>query len=83
MKFLLARTTEVGSRTLIHAALTPSSTTPTNGKYLNKCQVEEESDYVIGEEGQKVQERLWEETVAILKKIDGRVAGVVDGYLKK
>lgn len=29
------------------------------GRYLNLCRVEEESDYVISEEGGKVEKRLW------------------------
>lgn len=29
------------------------------GKYLNKCHVQEESDLVISEEGEVLQDRLW------------------------
>lgn len=29
------------------------------GRYLDACRVVEESDYAIGEEGSKVQERVW------------------------
>src|SRR6185437_2101521 len=48
---LLARTTEVGSRTLVHASLWGTKA-KVNGKYLNKCLIEEEeSDYVISSEG--------------------------------
>jgi retinol dehydrogenase 12 len=56
--FLVARTTEVGSRTLVHASLWGTKEV-VHGKYLNKCQVEEESDYAISSEGKKVQDRLW------------------------
>ncbi|KZS97484.1 NAD(P)-binding protein [Sistotremastrum niveocremeum HHB9708] len=81
MKFLLGRSTEVGSRTLVHAALAGDQLTM-QGKYLNKCQVEEESDYVISPEGQKVQDRLWEETIAILEAADPRVKDVVHSLLR-
>lgn len=81
MKFFLARTTEVGSRTLVHAALAGDQETM-QGKYLNKCNVEEVSDYVISEEGRVVQDRLWDETVGILREKDGRVESVVRELLR-
>lgn len=57
-KALLARSTEKGSRTIVNAALSGSKS-DIHGKYLNKCQVEEESDYVFGKEGVVVETRLW------------------------
>jgi hypothetical protein len=30
-----------------------------NGKYLNTCKVEEESDFVISKKGREIEERLW------------------------
>ncbi|KZS97482.1 NAD(P)-binding protein [Sistotremastrum niveocremeum HHB9708] len=81
LKFFLARTTEVGSRTLVHAALAGDQETM-QGKYLNKCNVEEVSDYVISEEGRVVQDRLWDETVGILREKDGRVESVVRELLR-
>ena len=55
---LFARTAEYGSRTLTHAALWGTKE-DVNGKYFNKCQVEEESDYSISKEGRVVEERVW------------------------
>ncbi len=55
---MLARATEMGSRTLVHAAL-DGANRDVQGKYLNRCQVEEESDLVISEEGKVIQDRLW------------------------
>ena len=55
---LFARSTEVGSRTLVHAALWGTKE-QVNGKYLNKCQVEEVSDYVLSSDGAMVQKKLW------------------------
>lgn len=52
MKALLARTTEVGSRTIVWAATNDSK----KGAYSNACRFEEESDYSLsaqGREGQK------------------------------
>ena len=55
---MLARSTEMGSRTLIHAAL-GGTQKEVQGKYLSTCQVGEESDYALSPEGMEVQERLW------------------------
>lgn len=55
---LIARTTEVGSRTLVHASLWGTKE-EVNGKYLNACRVEEESDYAVSDKGAKAQDRLW------------------------
>ena len=66
MKLLLARTTEMGSRTLVHAALAGTQS-EVQGRYLDTCRVGEESDYVIGEEGSKVEDRVWvSETLLVL-----------------
>lgn len=52
-----------------------------NGRYMNCCRVEEESDFVIGEKGRGVEKRVWDETVDVLRGVDGRVEGVVKKYL--
>jgi len=54
---LVSRTTEVGSRTLTHASLLGTKE-EVHGKYLNKCQVERESEYVYTADGAKVQDRV-------------------------
>jgi len=77
---LIARTAEYGSRTLTHAALWGTKE-ELHGKYLNKCFVEEESDYSISKEGREVEERVWNETIDILKEADPRVTKIVDEYL--
>jgi NAD(P)-dependent dehydrogenase (short-subunit alcohol dehydrogenase family) len=65
-KFLLARTTECGSRTLVHAA---SSGAATHGQYLSDCKIELPSDYVLSAEGYEAQNRLWDELVAKFEAI--------------
>ncbi len=54
----IARPTEKGSRTLVHASL-EGSNKDIQGKYLNKCQIDEESDLVSSKEGKVLQDRLW------------------------
>jgi retinol dehydrogenase-12 len=58
---LLARTTEMGSRTLVHAAIEPGER-ERHGHYLSSCKVTEESDYVLSVEGREVSKRLWVRT---------------------
>ena len=56
--WVFARSTEVGSRTLVHAALWGTKD-DVNGRFLSECQVMEESDYSISKEGKEVEARLW------------------------
>ncbi|CAD0084109.1 unnamed protein product [Aureobasidium vineae] len=63
---LLARTTEVGSRTLVAAALASHDT---HGQYMSDCLVEPPSKFVRSEEGKRTQERVWAELSAKLEEI--------------
>jgi hypothetical protein len=60
MHTLLARTTEQGGRQLVYAAV-GSSEDPDrlHGGYINLHKVDEPSDYVLGDAGNKRQEKLW------------------------
>lgn len=66
MKALLARSTEVGSRTLVNAG---SAGPETHGEYMSDCQVTRTSDWSLSEEGHKTQERFWNELTAKLEAI--------------
>ncbi|KZT34062.1 short-chain dehydrogenase [Sistotremastrum suecicum HHB10207 ss-3] len=81
MKLILGRSTEAGSRTLVHAALAGHQESM-QGRYLNNCRVGEESDFVLSSEGRTVQERVWKETVELLEEKDERVRGIVEGMLR-
>jgi hypothetical protein len=70
LKFFLARSTEAGSRTLVHAGL---SGVESHGKYLSDCQVEEPAAIVTSEEGQRLQRKVWEELEEILEGIKSGV----------
>lgn len=65
-RFLLARSTEVGSRTLV-AGINAGSNS--HGEYMTDCANRKTSAWVYTEEGARVQERLYEETLAELEKI--------------
>lgn len=73
LKLFLARTTEVGSRTLVHAG---SCGQESNGQYLSDCKVSPPSQFVRSPEGAKAQERVWEELVEKLEKIQGGITKV-------
>lgn len=66
MKMLVGRTVEAGSRTLVAGA---SGGPESNGKYMSACVVSKPSEFVRSDEGQKTQERVYNELVAILEKI--------------
>ncbi|XPS93565.1 hypothetical protein M3J09_002910 [Ascochyta lentis] len=66
LKFFLARSTELGSRNLVHAAsLGPES----HGQYVSDCVVGQPSRYVLSQEGWKDQQRVWTELSAKLERI--------------
>lgn len=70
LKFFLARSTEVGSRNLVHAAsLGPES----HGQYVGDCVIVRPSNYVLSQEGWKDQQRVWDELTA---KLEGIQKGV-------
>jgi len=61
-----ARTTEQGSRTLVHAAFAgPTS----HGQYMHNCAVDEPSSFVRSKEGAEVQAKVWQELSEKLEKI--------------
>ena len=66
MKLAIARTTEMGSRTLVASA---ASNEDTHGQYMSACHVQEPSAFVRSEEGAKTQERVYKELMDILEKI--------------
>lgn len=61
---LLARTTEEGSRQLVWAAVgTPKggeeSLDKLRGAYVNLADIDEPSDFMLGEKGKKREDKLW------------------------
>ncbi|KAG2341101.1 NAD(P)-binding protein [Suillus weaverae] len=81
VKWLLcARTSEMGSRNLVYAALATNAQ-DLHGKYMSSCEVVEECDYLLSAEGKVFSERLWWETIEMLSKVDDRVSQIVSTYL--
>ncbi|KAH7921754.1 NAD(P)-binding protein [Leucogyrophana mollusca] len=80
LKSISGRSTEVGSRTLVHPAVAPDERSR-HGRYLSSCEVAEDSDWVLSEEGRAVAKKIWAETMEILVKVDPRVDAILRKYL--
>lgn len=74
MKMVMARTTEVGSRTLVAGAAAGEES---HGAYMTDGKVDNSalSDFVRSEEGKEVQEKVWGELTQILEGIKPGVTG--------
>ncbi|CAJ2502692.1 Uu.00g100860.m01.CDS01 [Anthostomella pinea] len=71
---LLARSTEEGSRALVHGLLAgPES----NGQYLTNCRVQSPARHVTGKWGQQVQVSFFEELLEELERIQPCISSVV------
>ncbi|KAL4250005.1 NAD(P)-binding domain superfamily protein [Abortiporus biennis] len=81
----LARTAEEGSRQLIYAALAPTPEDEAKGihldafkgAFLSQTAIAQPSEWVLSEEGKKVQDGLWEETIQILSKVDPKFTAIL------
>lgn len=71
-KVVLARTTEVGSRTIVSAAACGRLS---HGEYMADCKIAEPSAWVTSDIGKEVQGRVWAELRVILE-------GISPGVLK-
>lgn len=72
---IMCRTTEVGSRTLVDAALQGPET---HGHYMSNCQITKCSKLVEGPEGPELQRRVWEELSQKLNEIEPGVTKNLD-----
>jgi len=67
-KLALVRSTEEGSRTLVHGAV--ASDRSMHGRYLSCCKVTEGSDFLFTPEGKACSARVWVRTVTIVVSLD-------------
>ncbi|KAF8854286.1 NAD(P)-binding protein [Acephala macrosclerotiorum] len=70
MKFLIARTTEAGSRTLFAGAAAGEES---HGQFMANCVVAKPSPLVLSEEGAQLQKKLWDQ---LLKKLEAVRPGI-------
>lgn len=74
MMNVFCRPTEVGSRTLVYgASVGPES----HGQYVPDCKIRPTKGLCKGEEGAKLQERVWVELRQKLEKVKPGVTSIV------
>ncbi|KAK1225845.1 hypothetical protein PQX77_011207 [Marasmius sp. AFHP31] len=82
MKEESAYTSEEGSRQLLYAAIGErDKEDQVRGGYLNYSEISECSDFLLGDEGKKLEAKLWKEILEVVAGGDGRVKEVVEKYL--
>lgn len=64
---VIGRTSEAGSRTLVHAVTAGQET---HGEYVSECMVKAQSDYMRSEKGAQIGKRLYDETWRRMRRID-------------
>lgn len=67
LRYLLARSTEVGSRTLLAGACAGESS---HGMYMSDCKNQNVAPWIETEEGARVQKKVYEQTLGILERIE-------------
>ncbi|KAF9447723.1 short-chain dehydrogenase [Macrolepiota fuliginosa MF-IS2] len=83
-EWILARSAEQGSRQLVYGAVGGSNDRELEklkGAYINIAKVGKPSDFVLGENGKKRENKLWSDLIRALVKVDSRVKDVVQEYL--
>ncbi|KAJ4468309.1 hypothetical protein J3R30DRAFT_3662168 [Lentinula aciculospora] len=80
---IFAITTEEGGRQIVWAAVGGSGAEETlRGGYVSFGEVVEPSDFSISKEGLALQEKYWNQQLAILKGIDPRIEHIVHQFLQ-
>ncbi|THV00233.1 short-chain dehydrogenase [Dendrothele bispora CBS 962.96] len=81
-----AFSSEEGSRQLVYGAVAKKdqgkeAEEKMRGAYVSFSDLMEVSDFVLSEDGRKFEDKIWDECVEILNKVDGRVGKIVAEYL--
>ncbi|KZT41230.1 NAD(P)-binding protein [Sistotremastrum suecicum HHB10207 ss-3] len=79
-KTLMARSAEMGSRTIVYAAL-EGDRDSVHGQYMTSCRVDKGSDYASSPEGLEVQKAIWDETLDFATLIDPSISTIIQEYL--
>ncbi|KAL0571588.1 hypothetical protein V5O48_010367 [Marasmius crinis-equi] len=80
----IAFTSEEGSRQLLYSAIGQRDReAEMRGAYISFSRVSECSDFILSEEGQKLQTQVWKEILEVLAKVDERTKGIVGRYLSQ
>jgi retinol dehydrogenase-12 len=66
-RYLFARSTEVGSRTLLAGACAGEGS---HGMYMSDCENQNVAPWIETEDGARVQKKVYEQTLAVLERIE-------------
>ncbi|KAG0701635.1 hypothetical protein DFH29DRAFT_925601 [Suillus ampliporus] len=79
---LMAWTSEQGSRQLVFSAVGGRDNEENmKGGFVSRSRVVEVADYVLSDEGHKMQDTIWNETIDILNSVSDKIAPIVQDYL--
>ncbi|KAJ7206062.1 short-chain dehydrogenase [Mycena pura] len=78
-KWIVARPAEEGSRTIVHAVVTPDHK-KLHGQYITACAISGESEFLSSPEALRFRSALWRETIEALDKADPRVSEIVNAH---
>ncbi|KAG2143726.1 hypothetical protein DEU56DRAFT_248229 [Suillus clintonianus] len=79
---LLAWTSEQGSRQLVFGAVGGRDNEENmKGGYVSVSRLVEVADFVLSDEGHKMQDAVWNETIDILSSVSDKIAPIVQDYL--
>ncbi|KAF2837086.1 short-chain dehydrogenase/reductase-like protein [Patellaria atrata CBS 101060] len=67
LKFFMARRTDIGARTLVHAA---SAGPESHGKYLSDCTVSTPGGLAASKRSEELRVRVWKDLSGVLEKIE-------------
>ncbi|KAJ3574678.1 hypothetical protein NP233_g1598 [Leucocoprinus birnbaumii] len=83
-EWLFARTAEEGSRQLVFGSVgvPEGGVEQLKGAYIHLNQVTEPSDLVLGEEGKKREDKLWDDLISVLTEVDSRITDVVNKHFQ-
>ncbi|KAF9255372.1 NAD(P)-binding protein [Marasmius fiardii PR-910] len=78
----LAFTSEEGSRQLLYAAIGQrDNEEELRGSYVSFSKVTEASDFILAQDGQHLEKKLWTELVDVIGRIDDTAKGIIERYL--
>ena len=72
---VFCRTTEVGSRTLVHAGV---AGVETHGQYMSDCKISQCSPLIEGKDGAAIQKKVWDELSAKLNEIEPGILEILE-----
>ncbi|KAG1730894.1 hypothetical protein EDB19DRAFT_1739666 [Suillus lakei] len=79
---LLAWTPEQGSRQLVFSAVGGRDNEENmKGGYVSHGRLVEVADFVLSDEGHKMQDTVWNETIDILNSVSDKIAPIIQEYL--